>query len=89
MGLPGFFSWILKESHNNILLHTLQNVKYLYIDANCIIHTECAKVLEQYPTLNQESLELHMFMNICKFMDYLETYKQMETSINELINTGI
>jgi 5'-3' exonuclease len=75
MGLPGFFAWILKKYAKNILLNKLQiNPKYLYIDANCLFHPECFKILEGYQTDNLNSLKDKMFKRIVNLLDFLEKY---------------
>jgi 5'-3' exonuclease len=75
MGLPGFFAWILKKYARNILLNNLQiNPKYLYIDANCLFHPECFKILENFELENLESLKEKMFKRIVNFLDFLEKY---------------
>jgi len=75
MGLPGFFSWILKRYARNILKTNLNvRPKYLYIDANCLFHPVCFKILEEYSSENIASLELKMFQRICEYLDYIEEY---------------
>lgn len=75
MGLPGFFAWILKKYAQKILLNNLQvKPKYLYIDANCLFHPECFKVLEGFQLENLESLKEKMFQRIVNFLDFLEKY---------------
>jgi 5'-3' exonuclease len=75
MGLPGFFAWILKHYAKDILINCLKkNPKYLYIDANCLFHPECFKILEGYQNSNLEELKEYMFKRIVNFLDFLEKF---------------
>ncbi len=75
MGLPGFFAWILKRYIKSILKTELKKrPKYLYIDANCLFHPECFKVLEGFPNDNLTDLKEKMFKRIVKFLDFIESY---------------
>lgn len=73
MGLPGFFAWILKHYAKEILSSCLERrAKYLYIDANCLFHPECFKILEGYPNADLDQLKIYMFQRIVNFLDFLE-----------------
>ena len=74
MGVPGFFAWILRNFKNKILLRRLSyNPKYLYIDANCLFHPECFKILEYCPTeTDLNKLENKMFNRIINYLTYIE-----------------
>jgi 5'-3' exonuclease len=73
MGVPGFFAWILRNFKKKILQTTLVNrPKKLYIDANCLFHPECFKVLEHFDNDNIDSLEMKMFDRIINCLNYLE-----------------
>ena len=74
MGVPGFFAWILRNFKNKILLKRLQrNPKYLYIDANCLFHPECFKILEYCQTeIDLDKLENKMFNRIINYLTYIE-----------------
>lgn len=79
MGLPGFFAWILKNFAKEILLAVLKKrPKYLYIDANCLFHPECFKILEGYPNADLEQLKNYMFKRIVNFLDFLEKFVDPE-----------
>ena len=57
MGVPGFFLWLWKKyKKNNFvfsktgiddedLSNKINNIDYFLIDANCLIHPTCFKVL--------------------------------------------
>tara|TARA_E500000178_G_scaffold347180_1_gene400023 strand:- start:608 stop:2356 length:1749 start_codon:yes stop_codon:yes gene_type:complete len=87
MGVPGFFLWLWKRYKNTNfvfnkfklndqdLLENVNNIDYLLIDANCLIHPECFKVLAENPNFkNQSSLENKMFEATLKYIDKLIDY---------------
>ena len=78
MGVPGFFAWILRKFRNKILLPQLpSNPEYLYIDANCLFHPECFKILDYFiDETNVDTLEDKMFRRIINYLDYLENFIQ-------------
>jgi 5'-3' exonuclease len=74
MGVPGFFLWLLKKFRSrSILCDTVNNkVDVLYIDANCLIHPQCAIILEQYAYLkNVNELEELMIKQIIDYIQLL------------------
>lgn len=53
MGVPGFFSWLLKNKTKlgakNLVQETLElNIKWLMLDTNCLLHPCVANILEKY-----------------------------------------
>lgn len=74
MGVPGFFAWILKNFKKKILIKNLsRTVEYFYVDANCLFHPECFKIMEYFKDeTNVENLENKMFERIINYLDYLE-----------------
>jgi len=46
MGLPWFFAYLLRN-HKNIISNPKKDVDILYLDANCLIHPQCQKILEE------------------------------------------
>jgi len=53
MGVPGFFAWLLKNKKkigvNNLILNELpENIKWLMLDTNCLLHPCVANILEKY-----------------------------------------
>jgi 5'-3' exonuclease len=77
MGVPGFFSWLLRQYKNKpfILNNTPDRVSILYIDANCAFHPQCFKILECCPNeRNKDKLEKKMFQRIENYIDYLISY---------------
>ena len=57
MGVPGFFAWLLKKYNSTKLITESinTNIDILYIDANCLFHPQCFKVLYNYKC-NQSDL---------------------------------
>ena len=53
MGVPGFFSWLLKNKKklgtNNLIIDNLNTkIQWLMLDANCLLHPCVANILEKY-----------------------------------------
>ena len=82
MGVPGFFKWLWdkykktnfvfqkSDKLDDSLQEHINTIDYLLIDANCLIHPTCFKVLAENPDFtNQASLENKM-MNAS--IDYIE-----------------
>ena len=87
MGVPGFFLWLWKRykksnfvfNKNKLddpeLLNKVNNIDYLLIDANCLIHPTCFKVLAENPDFkNQDSLENKMITATLEYIDKLISY---------------
>lgn len=71
MGVPGFFSWLLKKSDNIIIDKVNFNIDSLYIDANCLFHPQCFKVLELSDEKNIEKLEILMIKRIINYINFI------------------
>lgn len=72
MGVPAFFSWLLKNFKGKILLKNLNVVcDHFFVDANCAFHPECMKIKESFPNLTSNELEKKMFMRIKNYLTYL------------------
>jgi 5'-3' exonuclease len=78
MGVPGFFLWLIKKFKNIFILETInETIDILYLDANCLIHPQCRKVLELDPKWsNNDILEAKMVKRIAKYIDFLIDYTQ-------------
>jgi len=75
MGVPGFFGWILHNfKNNNIIMQQIyQKVNMLYLDANCLFHPQCFKVLDYYKDkeIDIQKLEDIMIRRIINYINYL------------------
>lgn len=74
MGVPGFVAWLTKKykKADIILTNITDNIDILYIDANCLFHPQCHKVLDYYgEKLSVIELENKMMERILNFIDYL------------------
>jgi 5'-3' exonuclease len=77
MGVPSFFAWLLRKFKNKILLKSLgdKKISYLYKDANCLFHPECAKIKEYYlKETDINKLEDKMFRRIANYLNYIEYF---------------
>jgi len=73
MGVPGFFAWLIRKTKNNIIQQSIsKTIDYLYIDANCLFHPQCFKILDHFDDIkNIDDLEKKMIQRIIKYLDYL------------------
>ena len=81
MGVPGFFSWLLRNyKEKKFIVRDLPNkAKILYIDSNCLFHPQCFKILDHFHSLNNlEKLENYMFKRIINYINYLVGYVNPE-----------
>ena len=89
MGVPGFFIWLLKNykkegfvinktkliDGNKEILSEINNIDYFLIDANCLIHPVCFKVIADNPDLNDnDKLENKMMNAVLEYLDKLIEY---------------
>lgn len=76
MGVPGFFAWLVKNYNRDIIINEIhREIDNLYIDANCLFHPQCFKVLaEMKDCKNESELEKNMMDTIIKYMDYIIKY---------------
>jgi 5'-3' exonuclease len=85
MGVPGFFAWITRTlKKNNIFIKSkdIREVDILFLDANCLFHPQCFKVLDLWNEENNnvenkqdiEKLEQLMIKRILSYIDYLVNY---------------
>lgn len=84
MGVPGFFAWIIKNWKKKEIIVPSINIEIdtLYIDANCLFHPCCFKVLNYYQkTIDPEKLERKMFRRITNYIDYLIGYVQPKNKV--------
>lgn len=77
MGVPGFFAWIMKRyKKSRFIIDSLpKRPKGLYVDANCLFHPQCFKLLEAITDeTDVEELEKLMIRRIIKFLTYIENF---------------
>lgn len=80
MGVPGFFRWICKKYKaviSKIIIDDIDgSVDTLYLDANCLFHPQCFKVLAQYKTEKKSIafLEKEMKKRILCYIQFLIEY---------------
>lgn len=80
MGVPGFFSWLLRKNRDNkkLILADPKNIKkhkLLLIDTNCLLHP-CVnfiidKVKQENRVISRDQLELEIFQYIESYIDML------------------
>lgn len=81
MGVPGFFAWLLRnhKQHKFMTNKLPSKPKILYLDANCLFHPQCFKILEYFPNLfDVNKLEKYMFKRILNYIDFLIAYVDPE-----------
>ena len=81
MGVPGFFLWFIKKHKGKKFVfkknpeyeeHKMDDVDMLLIDANCLLHPQCFKVLAQYQELTDKNkLEKKMIEKCIEYLQYL------------------
>jgi len=75
MGVPAFFRHLIKKYNVLINGQLKQKINALYIDANCLFHPQCFKILDMYPDLkNQDELFEKMAKEITDYIDLLIDY---------------
>jgi 5'-3' exonuclease len=80
MGVPGFFLWLMKnykkdgfvfKKNDQRFKSEIENIDYFLIDANCLIHPVCFRIIAENPELyDNEKLEDKM---IAAVLEYFET----------------
>lgn len=95
MGVPGFFIWlqknykkegfIINKANATISPETaneINNIDYFLIDANCLIHPVCFKIIAENPDLNDnDKLENKMMNAVLLYLDKLIEYVQPKKGI--------
>jgi 5'-3' exonuclease len=94
MGVPGFFLWLIKNYKNegfvfnkeNIsnldLLNEINNIDYLLIDANCLIHPVCFKVIaENQDITDNDKLENKMIIAVLEYLDKIISFVEPKKGI--------
>lgn len=73
MGVPGFFGWLLRQyKDKKMMIPIVENITHFYVDANCLLHPQCFKILEHCPdTFTKKKLENMMMKRICNYVSYI------------------
>lgn len=74
MGVPGFFAWLLKNyKKSEIITDSIEHeTDVFYIDANCLFHPQCYKIIDYYgDQLDVDKLESKMIGRILNYMSYI------------------
>jgi|SaaInlStandDraft_4_1057021.scaffolds.fasta_scaffold03969_2 5'-3' exonuclease len=77
MGVPGFFAWLVRKyKTRKIIIYEVDNdIDILYIDANCLFHPQCFKVLDMNPDWeDSEKLQKKMMKRIIEYIKFLIEY---------------
>ena len=56
MGIPKYFRWITNK-YDNLIINQYNKIDDLFLDANCLIHPCCRKILKKYPKLIKQHLD--------------------------------
>ena len=71
-----------RNEENSKLLDEVNNIDYLLIDTNCLIHPMCFKILAENPELkNQDKLEGRMIEQVLKYISELNDYVKPKKGI--------
>ena len=93
MGVPHFFGYLLKKYKKNgfvfnknitnkKILNEVNNINYILLDTNCLLHPVCFKVVADNSTVtNQNTLENIMFKEIILYIEKLINYVNPITGI--------
>ena len=79
MGVPGFFKWLLVKYKNKEFIKNKYEINFefnsLLIDANCLLHPQCFKILNENPHLNNhDTLENKMINQCISYLDEVINY---------------
>ena len=77
MGVPRFFLWLYKKykSEQFIIKNKIDGIDSLLIDANCLLHPQCFKILSENKNLKDKvELERKMINQCCEYLKYLIEY---------------
>lgn len=73
MGIPGFFGWLMRKYNRNTFVSSTigREVDALYVDANCMLHPSCFKILSKDDSGTIDELEERMISQCIDDLDYL------------------
>ena len=78
MGIPKYFRW-LTNKYNDLIIDDNLSIDNLFLDANCLIHPCCRKILDIYPNLiklhnddyNKNKYDINNSINIISKLEKL------------------
>ena len=91
MGVPGFFKWLLVKYKNKQFIknkyETNCDFDSLLIDANCLLHPQCFKILNENPHLNNHDTLENKMINQCiiylnEVINYINPNKEVFIAID-------
>ena len=91
MGVPGFFKWLLVKYKNKQFIknkyETNCDFDSLLIDANCLLHPQCFKILNENPHLNNHDILEYKMINQCiiylnEVINYIDPNKEVFIAID-------
>ena len=90
MGVPGFYLWLMKNykktkfNFNKLkldpeldkdLLDQVNNLDYLLIDTNCLLHPVCFDTIKEKPDFtNYDKMHKKMMENILQYLDKIISF---------------
>jgi 5'-3' exoribonuclease 2 len=84
MGVPGFFLWLMKNYKKDGFIFKkddqkfkseIENIDYFLIDANCLIHPVCFRIIAENPELyDNERLEDKMIVAVLEYFEKIIAY---------------
>ena len=79
MGIPHFFAWLLKNYKKDGFVFTKNKqselIDYFLIDANCMIHPVCFRVLAENPDVtNNDKLESKMINAVIEYFEKIISF---------------
>ena len=87
MGVPAFFAWLLKKYkkngfvfrkeklENETIINEINSIDYFLIDANCLIHPVCFKVIAENPNADDmDKLENKMIQAVLAYLEKIISY---------------
>ena len=80
MGVPGFFLWLMKNYKKDGFIFKkdekkIQEIDYFLIDANCLIHPVCFKIIAENPDFNDsDKLEDKMINAVLEYFEKIIAY---------------
>jgi 5'-3' exonuclease len=84
MGVPGFFLWLMKNYKRDGFVFKrgedrfkteIENIDYFLIDANCLIHPVCFRIIAENPELyDNERLEDKMIAAVLEYLEKIIAY---------------